>query len=313
MKVFCYIPKENWFCDRYGLEYKNYSNHDVSLKSIYKDTDVIWLLAAWCWNKIDPRILSSKKVVATIHHEVPWKFNEKRKLNFLARDQYVDHYHVPCEKTKKFIAKYTSKPIKVLSYWCNQNLFKEINRTAAKEKFNVPQDKFIISSFQRDTEGYDLKTPKLEKGPDIFIDYVKKVNNLKKNVHVLLNGWRRNYIINELKSIGIPFTYKELPPMGEVVEMYSATDLYIVGSRVEGGPQSIIECAMTNTPIVSTDVGIATKFLNNNCIFNPFDKDKEYNVYFPTKEDLEYSASKIKDYYIENHVKRYDSFFEEIA
>ena len=143
-----------------------------------------------------------------------------------------------------------------------------------KEKFKLPKNKYIISSFQRDTEGSDLKTPKLEKGPDVFIDYVNKLKNKGENIHVLLNGWRRQYVINELKKINIGFTYIEMPPMEDVVKMYSATDLYVVGSRVEGGPQSIIECAMTKTPIVSTDVGIASMFLNSNCIYNPFDKEK---------------------------------------
>jgi glycosyltransferase involved in cell wall biosynthesis len=48
--------------------------------------------------------------------------------------------------------------------------------------------------------------------------------------------------------------------MEDVVQMYSALDLYVVGSRVEGGPQSITRVRITKTPIVSTDVGIARKY-----------------------------------------------------
>ena len=62
MKIFCHIPREKWFCDRYGDEYKNYSTHEVSFDTITNETDVIWLLASWCWNQIDHLILSSKKV-----------------------------------------------------------------------------------------------------------------------------------------------------------------------------------------------------------------------------------------------------------
>ena len=44
--------------------------------------------------------------------------------------------------------------------------------------------------------------------------------------------------------------------------------LYIVASRVEGGPQSIPECALTRTPIISTDVGIASNILSSESIFS---------------------------------------------
>ena len=51
-------------------------------------------------------------------------------------------------------------------------------------------------------------------------------------------------------------------------ELYNCLDLYIVTSRVEGGPQSIVECATNKTPIISTDVGIASEILSENSIFN---------------------------------------------
>lgn len=310
MKIFCHIPREEWFCDRYGLEYKNFSSHEVSFNSIDKDTDLIWLLAAWCWKQINPSVLMQKKVVCTIHHEVPWKFDENRRKNFLERDAFVDVYHVPCEKTKEFIKKHTSKPIEVITYWCNYHLFKEFNRNETKKFFNLPLDKFIVGSFQRDTEGSDLKTPKLEKGPDIFVEYVKKLISSGLKVHVLLNGWRRNYIIKELRKENIEFSYIERPPMEIVSKMYSALDLYVVGSRVEGGPQAIIECGMTNTPVVSTDVGIASTFLKDTCIFNYEDN---YKIYIPNKSDLDYLKGNVEKYKIENQVAKYDNFFKGIV
>lgn len=308
MKIFCHVPRENWFCDRYGSEYKNYSKHEVSFDTLTNETDVVWLLAGWCWNQISINALQAKKVVCTIHHEVPWKFDEARKRNFMLRDQFVDVYHVPCQKTKDFITQHTGKPVRILTYWCNNDLFKPKDKNTSKKKFGLPLDKFIIGSFQRDTEGSDLKTPKLEKGPDIFVDYVNKVQNSGKDVHVLLNGWRRQYVMRELEKLNIPYTYIELPKMEDVVQMYSALDLYVVGSRVEGGPQAIIECGMTETPIVSTDVGIASKFLSSKSIFNP----ENYSVYFPTKEDKILLDKNIENYLISKQIEKYDAFFEEI-
>ena len=53
----------------------------------------------------------------------------------------------------------------------------------------------------------------------------------------------------------------------ELNELYNCLDLYIVSSRVEGGPQSILECGLTKTPIISTDVGIANEILSKS-IYN---------------------------------------------
>ena len=50
--------------------------------------------------------------------------------------------------------------------------------------------------------------------------------------------------------------------------LYNSLDLYVVTSRVEGGPQAIVECAMSKTPIISTDVGVAPEILSPKSIFN---------------------------------------------
>ena len=38
--------------------------------------------------------------------------------------------------------------------------------------------------------------------------------------------------------------------------MYNALDLYLVTARYEGGPQSIVECGLTKTPITGLCLGI---------------------------------------------------------
>ena len=59
----------------------------------------------------------------------------------------------------------------------------------------------MVGSFQRDTEGHDLKSPKLIKGPDIFIEIIKKIKN--KNLKVVLTGKRRQYVIKKLNELKV--------------------------------------------------------------------------------------------------------------
>ena len=49
-------------------------------------------------------------------------------------------------------------------------------------------------------------------------------------------------------------------------ELYNCLDLYIVSSRVEGGPQALLECGLSKTPVISTDVGLASLILSPDSI-----------------------------------------------
>ena len=51
-------------------------------------------------------------------------------------------------------------------------------------------------------------------------------------------------------------------------KLYNVLDLYIVSSRIEGGLQAILEAAVTKTPIISTDVGVASEILNKVSIYD---------------------------------------------
>ena len=273
MKIFALAPRENWICDRFVHEWNE--NHPDVTVSHPKDADIIWLLADWCWNQMHPDLLKEKVVVASVHHIVPDKFGAAEINEFKTRDQFVDYYHVPCEKTKEQIADYTEKPIWVMPFWVNSQLWFKIaeDKSIIRKKLGIDTECFLIGSFQRDTEGSDLVSPKLEKGPDLFCDAVERIRDEKAKdgieVKVLLGGWRRQYVMNRLKEADIKYYYAELPPQTVVNAMYNMLDLYIVAARYEGGPQSIVECACTGTPIISTDVGVASLVLNKEAIFDP--------------------------------------------
>ena len=98
---------------------------------------------------------------------------------------------------------------------------------------------------------------------------------------MILTGRKRDFIINELTKENIPFKYFEMVNQQELNELYNCLDLYIVSSRIEGGPAAIPECALTRTPIVSTDVGMASEFMNQISIYEP-------NTFLEAKPDLNY-------------------------
>ena len=259
-KVFVSPPFEDWIVDRFINEWYE-DNIDISTKNIY-ESNVIWLFAGWCYQHIDRTILQTKKVITTIHHVVEEKFDHQQHLEFKDRDSITDVYHVPNNHTKNFIKKLTNKPVFVISYWANQKIWLPTeNKEILRKKYRLPVDSYLVGSFQRDTEGHDLKSPKLEKGPDILADFLEKEKNKNPTLHVVLAGWRRQYIIGRLKQSNISYDYFERPPQQIINELYQTLDLYPITSRCEGGPQSLIECGLINIPVVSRNIGIAQQVL----------------------------------------------------
>jgi len=308
MKIFVLAPREDWICDRLVKEFTTeFNSYCVNNPN---DSDVIWLLAGWCWNHLPVEILKNKKIVVTEHHIVPEKFTQQKYQNFVIRDQFVDCYHVPNEKTKSILKQLTDKRIEIISYWCNDNFWYPIDRSEAREKLGLSNESYYVGSFQRDTEGSDLKTPKLEKGPDLFCDYLirnKETMEDMNTLHVVLAGLRRQYVEKRLNEANIEYTLFEKTDLEKIRLLYAACNLYIVSSRYEGGPQAIIEAAAMRVPIIATDVGIANTILSKNCII---DIKKDY--YSPTYDDLNYSLNKVQDIKIENQGKKLIKLFEEV-
>ena len=96
------------------------------------------------------------------------------------------------------------------------------------------------------------------------MDFISKLKDEK--IHVLLAGWRRQYVIRRLTDLGIGYTYVERPPQDVINELYQCLDLYPVTSRQEGGPQSLIECGLLGVPVVSRPVGISSQVLPDESI-----------------------------------------------
>tara|TARA_Y100000034_G_scaffold134010_1_gene201281 strand:+ start:2217 stop:3176 length:960 start_codon:yes stop_codon:yes gene_type:complete len=317
MKIFSYPPGENWIVDRITQEF--------CFKTKHKNTDLnscetIMLFAPWCWNRFPRSALEDKNFVVMLHHIVPEKFDIN---DFNSRDKFVDQYIVPNMYTHDFVSEHTTKPVKKICYWLNPSLWPSIQKEEARNilknvclqnkdviqsntNLDVDLDKHtVIGSFQRDTEGFDLKTPKYAKGPDLFIECMKNVED-KDNLLVLLGGWRRQYIISELEKLNIKYVYLDRPPTKLINVMYDCLDLYVVSSRYEGGPQAIIECAYKNIPIISNDVGIAKDILHEDCVL-----DVKNNFFIPNDSYVKYAHAKCLEVLLDKQVEKVDQLIDQ--
>lgn len=303
-KTYLNKANENWVVDRFRNEWYQH-NREVSTNRV-KKSDLIWVISPWTWMKLSRKILDEKKVLCTIHHIDYSKFNKKEEKNFYDLDQYVDSYHAVSDSTKKQLANLTNKNIYSIPFWLNQKIWYPIKEKGKlREKYGIEKDAYVIGSFQRDTEGSDLISPKLSKGPDQFLEIILNYREKYPNLFIVLTGKRRQYLINNLQIYNIKYKYIEMASFKKINELYNCLDLYIVASRVEGGPQAIPESAITETPILSTNVGLASQLLSKDSIFN-------MDNYQSAVPDIKYALEQIKQLKIPEGFNRYLKMLKEI-
>jgi glycosyltransferase involved in cell wall biosynthesis len=306
MKVWLLSPKENWIVDEMAKQFKR-DNSDL-----YTDdplsADIAWVLADWCFDQIEPAFLAiGKPIVVMLHHFVPEKFDRLSEATFRRHDKFVSAYTAPNYRTRDFVLdnKLTNKPVYVAPYWVDSKAWISTGtKEELRRKYRIPQDAYVIGSFQRDTEGAGIPErrfePKKEKGPDLFCDFVEEFSKTRNDVCVVLAGWRRQYIVNRLRKSGskiklISFApdtsgldsedlmeakdeditwvskVSDKPPFVDqstINELYQTLDLYPMCSRFEGGPQSLLECGIHGIKMVSRPVGMAEEVLKHRSIAN---------------------------------------------
>ena len=141
-------------------------------------------------------------------------------------------------------------------------------------------DAYLIGNFHSDTAftlGSDR--PKWQKGPDIFAEIVRQVARsgapclrpsrrpsptlvaraLEKPERVLFFLLAANW-----RGTTLPATFST----EQLNRLYNLLDFYLVCSRWEGGPHSILEACFSKTKILSTRVGIAEDVLEEVSLFD---------------------------------------------
>ena len=303
MKIYLNQVHEDWVVDRFRSEWYQ-SNIDISTEEI-KESNIIWIIAPWVWKKIPKKELKNKFVVCTIHHVEELKMDKAYLKDFYERDKFVDYYHVISDKTRDQLLQLTNKKIFNNPFWVNKKIFYEIkDKESLKNKYKL-NNHYLIGSFQRDSESKNLSKPKIIKGPDRLVEIYKYYKIKNKNLKLILTGKRRDYLVDQLLKNKIDFQVYEMVDFEQLNELYNCLDLYIVASRIEGGPQAILECAISKTPIISTDVGIASQILSKKSIFN-------MNNYQEAKPDIISAYTRANQLIIPSGMVKFKIFFKDI-
>lgn len=175
-------------------------------------------------------------------------------------------------------------PVVRVPYCVDPAIFRPLpNRMEIRRSLGLADDAFVIGNFHRDSEGADLRKPKLQKGPDIFFEIARSLRGKIPGLIVLLAGPRRHWLLNSLRAEGIPVVFagkdcgaaddypRNILSRARLNELYQALDACVISSRWEGGPYSVLEALAAGCPVISSPVGTARDVLPDECLFNSVD------------------------------------------
>jgi glycosyltransferase involved in cell wall biosynthesis len=161
------------------------------------------------------------------------------------------------------------------------------------------------------------------KGFDLFIKIVEKVNKKIPNIPIIIVGTGSLFPLIQKNKQNLNLHYYHKIPNEKIYEIYFKTRIFLLSSRFEGFPTTILEAMSYSTPIISTDVGGITDIIKheeNGLLYHPNDIDEAVNhivrLYTDFKLQEKFclnSKEKINNYYnwdviVEKYIKIYRKF-----
>jgi glycosyltransferase involved in cell wall biosynthesis len=188
--------------------------------------------------------------------------NDKRLKLVPELDKKLRFWHSSCQQTIDTLIKHGATPEKthLIPLGVDTKIFtpaSQAEKLALRKQLNIDAETIVIGSFQKDGSGWKSgHKPKLEKGPDVFCDVIETLAKSHK-LFILLSGPARGYVKKRLTKAGIAFYHTGyLPHANDVAPYFKALDIYLIASRIEGGPKAALEAPACGIPLVSTAVGM---------------------------------------------------------
>jgi glycosyltransferase involved in cell wall biosynthesis len=160
---------------------------------------------------------------------------------------------------KQYVAERTRRNMRiiVIGHGVDGQFF--VKRDVNRKRFGVPGSSFVVGLVGSKSSDRDCN----RKGVDIFLDVAHRVSARIGQLHIVLGGpgWDRE--LAELRAAKISASATGYLAKSELPFLYSALDVYLLTSRVEGGPCTVFEAMSCQTPVVATRVGAVPELIEN--------------------------------------------------
>ena len=212
----------------------------------------------------------NNKVFFDYFHGDPGLSNEFKELFYYILNNQVKYFKIRVTNSRmlNIFLNNNLNNVEKIPLGVDTNIFKNnnnMNKNLIRNILGIPKDAILIGSFQKDGVGWsEGNIMKSIKGPDIFLKTLEIIKNKFEEIHVLLLGPSRGYVIKGLEKLNIPYKNFYEEKIEDVVKYYCALDLYLITSREEGGPKSLLEAMACNIPVITTPVGQAIDLIVDN-------------------------------------------------
>ena len=192
-------------------------------------------------------------IVTWIHHVTAWSPDHQAAID---RSSALT---VCTREWKAFFDQRVSGqiPVSVIPHGVDAKFFhrKKVN----PKRFGIPAGRFVIGFIGN--KGSDLDRGR--KGTDVFLDVVRKTADSLPNLHVVLGGPGWDGVLADLRASGISASATGYIRKSDLPALYSALDVYLLTSRVEGGPCTVFEAMACGTAVVTTRVGAVPELISD--------------------------------------------------
>jgi len=201
------------------------------------------------FRNFDPRVLPP--IATWIHHVTTW----------------APHQQLAIEKSAALIActqgwkEYLDErvehrvPVTVVPHGVDSQFFSP--QPVKAGRFGIPAGRFVVGFLG--SKGSDSDYGR--KGTGVLLDVLRKAAKELPNLHLVMGGpgWEKE--VADLRSLGISVSSTGYIRKADVPALYSALDVYLLTSRVEGGPCTVFEAMACETAVVSTRVGVVPELI----------------------------------------------------
>lgn len=146
-------------------------------------------------------------------------------------------------------------PVTVVPHGVDTEFFRP--RVITPRRFGIPPGRFVLGFLG--SKGSDLDYGR--KGTGVLLDVLRKAAARLPNLHLVMGGpgWEKE--VADLRALGISVSSTGYIRKADLPSLYSALDVYLLTSRVEGGPCTVFEAMACETAVVSTRVGAVPELI----------------------------------------------------
>ncbi len=104
-----------------------------------------------------------------------------------------------------------------------------------------------------------------QKGIDMMIEVARKISDQRNDVVFAIGGHGplQDLVASWAQVTGVSENVKFLGPISDVAEVLAASDIYLLTSRWEALPISIVEAFQSGLPVIATDCGGVTELVDD--------------------------------------------------